>query len=69
MLEDHLGNEHLGALDPQDVIQVSRTDLGRLLAVATLYLDSFGPDEKFSAADLMMLQDIEETVERHGRRC
>ena len=56
------------AAAPDDLVLISRTDLDRLVAVATLYLDSFGPDEKLSAGGLMALQDIEETVERHGRR-
>ncbi len=49
-------------------IPVSRGDLDCLLAVATLYLNSFTDDERMTLPEKLMLQNIEDVVKRHGRR-
>jgi hypothetical protein len=54
--------------EPLETVTLPTTDLDHLLAVATLYLESFGPEEKFSLVGLMSLQEIEAVVERYGRR-
>jgi len=53
---------------PVETVTLPTTDLDHLLAVATLYLESFGPEEKYSFVGLMALQEIETVVERYGRR-
>jgi len=47
---------------------VPRRDLDVLLAVATLYIDAFSPDEMMTLPEKLRLQDVEEVVKRHGRR-
>ena len=49
-------------------VPVPRRDLDLLLAVATLYIDSFAPDELMTLPGKLMLQDVEDVVERYGRR-
>jgi hypothetical protein len=49
-------------------VTVPRRDLDCLLAVATMYVDSFAPDEMMTLPEKFALQDVEEVVERHGRR-
>ena len=43
-------------------------DFGQLLAVATLYVDSFKEDELMSLPEKLRLQEVEAILERHGRR-
>lgn len=53
--------------DPEpEMTTLPAADLGQLLAVATLYLDSFGDDEMMTLP--VPLQYVEEIVERYGRR-
>ena len=47
---------------------VPRRDLDILLAVATLYADSFAPGEMMTLPEKFALQDVEDVVKRHGRR-
>lgn len=47
---------------------VFRYELDRLLAVATLYLDAFAPDEATTLPGKLMLQDVEDVVAKYGRR-
>jgi hypothetical protein len=49
-------------------VLLSRRDLDILLAVATLYVDSFNPDEAVTLPQKLVLQDVEDVVQRHGRR-
>ena len=49
-------------------ITIPRFDLDCLLAVATLYIDSFRPDEMMTLPEKFALQDVEEVVKSHGRR-
>ena len=51
-----------------EVVTITKADLAQLLAVATLYIDSFAPDERLSLGGLTAVQGIEEIVESHGRR-
>ena len=45
-----------------------RYELDQLLAVATMYIDAFEPDEMMSLPAKLMLQEVEAIVERYGRR-
>jgi hypothetical protein len=54
--------------DRMENVTVPCRDLDCLLAVATLYVDSFAPDEMMTLPEKFALQDVEEVVERHGRR-
>lgn len=45
-----------------------RDDLDCLLAVATLYLGAFGQDEMVTLPEKLRLQEVEEILERRGRR-
>ena len=47
---------------------ISQADLDTLLAVATLYIGAFSEDEMMTLPEKLMLQQVEEVVERHGRR-
>jgi hypothetical protein len=50
------------------VYHLNDAEIEALLAVATLYVDAFKPDEKMSWAEKLRLQHIEEILDRHGRR-
>jgi hypothetical protein len=49
-------------------VTVPRNDLDCLLAVATLYLNSFTDDELMTLPEKFRYQDVEDVVKRHGRR-
>jgi len=49
-------------------VAVSESDFGQLLAVATLYVDAFKDDEMMSLTERLRLQEIEDILDRHGRR-
>ena len=51
-----------------ETVTVSRADFEALLAVATLYAAAFAPDETMTLPELMRLQEVEEILERHGKR-
>jgi len=51
-----------------ETVQLPRHDFEVLLAVATLYLDSFIDREPMTLPEKFALQDVEEVVKRHGRR-
>lgn len=57
--------ERVAALE---TVPLPRRDLDVLLAVATLYLDSFADDELMTLPEKFRLQDVEDVVKRHGRR-
>jgi hypothetical protein len=44
------------------------TEIGALLTVATMYVDAFSEDETMSLTERMRLQEIENILDRHGRR-
>lgn len=52
----------------QEEIKSLTADLDCLLSVATLYLNSFSEDEAMALPERMRLQDVEDVVERRGRR-
>jgi hypothetical protein len=47
---------------------LTETEIEALLAVATLYVDSFKQDELMTLPERMRLQEIEDLLDRHGRR-
>jgi len=51
-----------------DTANIPQADLDQLLAVATLYIDSFKEDELMSLPEKLRLQEVEAILERHGRR-
>lgn len=59
MEHDRRRGEEIGSLE---------RDLDVLLAVATLYLDAFRDDEAVALPEKMRLQDVEDVVQRRGRR-
>jgi hypothetical protein len=54
--------------DDPERVSVPRHELDRLLAVATMYVDAFEPDEMMTLPQKLALQDVEAILERHGRR-
>jgi hypothetical protein len=51
-----------------ETVTIPKFDLDALLAVATLYVDSFADDEMMTLPERMRLQDVEDIVERYGKR-
>ena len=49
-------------------VSLPRSDLDCLLAVATLYLNSFAPDERVTLPEKHAYQDVQDVVRRHGSR-
>jgi hypothetical protein len=49
------------------VVEELDADIGQLLAVATLYVNSFN-DVMMTLPERMRLQEIEDILDRHGRR-
>ena len=49
-------------------IEALKRDLDILLAVATIYVDAFSPDEMMTLPERMRLQDVEDVLERRGKR-
>ncbi len=47
---------------------VAEPEIDALLAVATLYVDAFKDDEAMTLPERMRLQEIEDILDRHGRR-
>ena len=45
-----------------------RYELDQLLAVATIYVNAFEPDELMDLPAKLMLQEVEAILERYGRR-
>jgi hypothetical protein len=54
-------------LEDQSAV-VDRSELDQLLAVATLYVDSFGADELMTLPERFRLQEVEMILDRYGRR-
>ena len=52
----------------QEEVKSLRADLDCLLAVATLYVNAFSEDEMMTLPERMRLQDVEDVIERRGRR-
>lgn len=49
-------------------VALERHELDQLLAVATMYVNAFEPDELMSLPAKLLLQDVEAILERYGRR-
>ena len=45
-----------------------RYELDQLLAVATIYVNAFEPDEMMDLPEKLRLQEVEAILERYGRR-
>lgn len=54
-------------MEPENVA-IPRYELDQLLAVATMYVDAFSPDEMMTLPEKLALQDVEAILERYGRR-
>lgn len=54
--------------DTGERADISQFEVDVLLSVATLYADSFGEDEMMTLPERMRLQDVQDVLERHGRR-
>lgn len=52
----------------EDVVALDRVEFETLLAVATLYVESFDPDEMLTLPARMSLQSVENILEKHGKR-
>lgn len=62
------GSTIWGTAVSEPLSELSEAEAGQLLAVATLYVDSFGADELMSLAGRMRLQQVEDILARYGRR-
>ena len=49
-------------------VTITRDELDTLLAVATLYLDSFTDDDLMTLPGKLRHQEVEAVVDKHGRR-
>ena len=49
-------------------LTLTDAEIGQLLAVATMYVDAFKDDDAMSLPELARLQEIEDILDRHGRR-
>lgn len=54
--------------DDRPPVTIPQYELDLLLAVATLYVDAFGPDEMMTLAGKLLLQDVEAILDTYGRR-
>lgn len=52
----------------EPVVSIPESDLGQLLAVATLYVESFRENELMTLPEKFGLQLIEEILDKYGRR-
>jgi hypothetical protein len=50
------------------VYGITTAEIDALLAVATLYVDAFKDDDAMTMPERMRLQEIEDILDRHGRR-
>jgi hypothetical protein len=51
-----------------ETVELPRVDLDNLLAVATLYVNSFTDDDRLSLVERLRLQEVEQILDRLGRR-
>lgn len=54
--------------ETDEQVTLPRGELDTLLAVATLYLESFTDDELMTLPEKMTHQDVEAVVAKYGRR-
>lgn len=57
-----------GTAESDDQVTLSRADFDTLLAVATLYLNSFTEDELMTLPGKLIYQQVEDVVARYGHR-
>ena len=57
-----------GAELAPEQVTITRYELDRLLAVATLYEAAFTPDELMTLPQKLALQEVEGILEKYGRR-
>lgn len=66
VLEAHLKTHSL--LEWVKEVTGLRGDLDRLLAVATVYVEAFQPDEMMTLPGKLALQEVEDVLEKYGKR-
>jgi hypothetical protein len=59
---------HAWVMAEDETLTVPRHELDTLLAVATLYVEAFRPDEMMTLPEKFALQAVEEVVEKYGKR-
>lgn len=57
----------MSGVDPAPTT-LTDVEIAALLAVATLYVDAFKEDEAMALPERMRLQEIQDILDRHGRR-
>lgn len=55
------------AAEPEQVT-IARYELDQLLAVATMYVDAFAPDEMLTLPGKLALQEVEAILAKYGKR-
>lgn len=57
-------------MEPEGGVTVTllESELGQLLAVATLYLDTYGEDDQMTYAEAARVGEVTAIVEKYGRR-
>lgn len=54
--------------DGREPVSVPAWELDLLLAVATVYVESFSYSDRMSLGERIMLRDVEAVVDKYGRR-
>ena len=49
-------------------LAISKQDFEMLLAVATMYVEAFEPDEKMTLVERLRLVQVEDLLAKYGRR-
>ena len=49
-------------------LSISKQDFEMLLAVATMYVEAFEPDEKMTLVERLRLAQVEDLLAKYGRR-
>ena len=49
-------------------VAISKQDFEMLLAVATMYVEAFEPDEKMTLVERLRLAQVEDLLAKYGRR-
>jgi hypothetical protein len=52
----------------EETVAIPKSDWEALLAVATLYVNAFTADELMTLPEKMAFQEVEDILERYGRR-
>ena len=51
-----------------ELVTIPQYELDQLLAVATMYVDAFAPDEMLTLPGKLALQEVESILGKYGRR-